>query len=749
MTGEPAPKTGRDRDGRVVAAFSVAIFVAAALLFAVQPMVGRMVLPRLGGSPEVWNTSMVFYQAALLAGYLYAHYSVRWLGVRGQILLHGLVLLAPLVVLPLALPDWRPPAEGGQSLWLLGLLAVAVGAPFFALATASPLLQRWLAATRHEDADDPYFLYASSNAGSLVGLLAYPLVIEPTWALGVQSRGWSFGYFAFVGLVALCGVVTLRMYVGGAAHRAPAGRGGSDSETRAPPSAGDRLLWVACAFVPSSLFLGVTHFLTSDVAAFPLLWVAPLAVYLATYIAAFSRRDLISLPLVSRLLATGAVALALTFLAGIRQPSWAMVLLHLAVLAVAGLLCHGRLAERRPPTSHLTEFYVLVAGGGVLGGVFNALVAPQIFDRVLEYPVALVLALVLRMPFRDDGEEEAKSRMLDVAVPLALGVGLLAVHLALNRLPEMPAAVVVTATVALPGLVAFVVSRRPLRFALAVAVLFAFGFSSWYEEGELLHSERTFFGVHRVTLDADGRFIALLHGTTVHGIQATDPVRAAEPLGYYHSTGPAGQVMAGLAEDPDSARLALVGLGAGALAALTTPEQRMTAYEIDPLVVRIAENPEYFTYLEKSRAPYEVVLGDARVSLSESGARYDLMVLDAFSSSAVPVHLLTREALQLYLRRLTDDGVLLFHLSSRHLDLGPVLGALAADLGLAALERFDIRTDEEQARGLLSSRWVVMAREGRDLTPYVDGRWLPLRTPPDAEVWTDDYADIVSAYRWN
>lgn len=745
-----------------VGIFSAAIFVAAALLFVVQPMVGKMVLPRLGGSPEVWNTSMVFFQVALLAGYAYAHLSVGTLGVRRQMLMHAGVLLLPVLVLPIALPEWSAPGDGWQSPWLLGLLAVAVGAPFFSLASASPLLQKWFTATRHEAAEDPYFLYASSNAGSLLGLLAYPLVVEPLLPIEEQSRFWSVGYAAFVVLAGLCAALTLRSPGGGGEpetegpeERSTRGRAaiGPDAPSTGTgggsPSIGDRLLWLACAFVPSSLLLAVTHHLTTDVAPVPLLWVVPLALYLGTFIVAFSRRRILSIPRLSRFMAIAGVVLALVMLAGIRDPAWAMVLVHLGVLAIAGLLCHGRLAEHRPPTSHLTEFYLLVAAGGALGGIFNALIAPHLFDGLLEYPIAIVLACFLR-PKSGEGSEEhpVRARAIDVGLPAGLALLALLPRIAEETLGGIPDGVIVVATIAVPALILYLASRRRLRFALGVASLLGVAYFAPQERGEILHEERTFFGVYEVAVDPEGRFRTLFHGTTVHGTQGTGPDGAEEPLGYYHRSGPAGDVMTRLANRP-GAHIGLVGMGTGALAALADPSHRLTFFEIDPAVVRIAENPRYFTYLAETSATYETVVGDGRLALAERQDRFDLLVLDAFSSASIPVHLLTREAIELYVDRLKPDGALLFHISSRHLDLASVLGALARDLDLAAVQRYDLREDEDQERGILSSGWVLMARQPEHLAPLVDERWRPLGPAPETPVWRDDFSNILSAYRWN
>jgi hypothetical protein len=738
--------------GRPLAAlYTAAIFVAAALLFLVQPMLGKMVLPRAGGSPQVWNTAMVFFQTMLLAGYAYAHFSVRWLGVRRQAMVHLALLALPLLVLPIALPDGYPPVEGGQSLWILGVLTLAVGAPFFVLASASPLLQRWLAATDHEASSDPYFLYAGSNAGSLAGLLAFPLLLEPLMPGSTQSRLWMFGYGAFVALAALCAIVVIR-----ATREEDASLRPMEARPEGPAvSARDRLFWIAASAVPSALLLGVTQYLTSEIAPTSLLWVLPLGVYLATFVVAFARRTLVPTEVLSRVLAIAVVVAALVQLARIVDPQWAVALLHLAVLALAGLLCHSRLAASRPATSHLTEYYLLISTGGALGGTFAALAAPVIFDFIAEYPIAVVLACLFRLPFALEGAgARARNwlytgRRLDYALPAALALYVVAASIGARRLGSVPDGVMVILVAVLPTIVCFLFSPRPVRFALGAAVLLIAAQSGQMYRGAILHTERTFFGVHRVSTDPDNTVRILYHGATVHGVQNVDPARAMEPLAYYHPSGPSGNLVLAFGRNVDKRNLALVGAGTGALAVLAGAHQHVTLFEIDPAIVRIAEDERFFSYLANARASHETVVGDGRLALSRSADRYDLIVLDAFSSGTIPVHLLTREAFDLYLERLEPRGALLFHISNRHLDLAPVLAAQVRDHALAAFEWIDVRPDEDVERGIFGSHWVLIARSPQDLDYMPVAGWRPLDTEGASRVWTDDFSDLLSVQRWN
>jgi hypothetical protein len=739
----------------VPALFTVAIFTAAALLFVIQPLVGKMVLPRAGGSPQVWNISLVFFQTALLAGYLYAHLTVRWLGVRRQAMIHIGVLALPLLVLPIALPDGNPVAAGGQSWWILGALTVAVGAPFFVLSSASPLIQSWLAATTHESADDPYFLYAGSNAGSLVGLLVFPFLLEPLLPVGTQTSFWTAGYAGFVGIGIVCALVAI----------ASSGRPGArEEQDRAAPAPlepdrpvtrDDRLFWLVSAAVPSALLMGVTQYLTSQIAPISLLWVLPLAVYLGTFILAFARRQLMSTAVVSRFLAIITVVTTLTLLARIYNPAWAISILHLALLGAAGLLCHTRLAERRPATSHLTEYYLLISTGGALGGSFSALVAPVVFNFIAEYPIGVVLACLLRLPFSPSAERSSPTRFLfqgrglDWALPALLLLYVLVASAGTRAAADLPDGITVVLVAVVPTIACFVFSPRPLRFALGIAVLLGAAESGQMYRGEILHQERTFFGVHRVSRDPGNTVNILYHGSTVHGVQSIDPARATEPLGYYHPSGPSGSLVQALASQTDKTDIALVGAGTGALAVLAAPHQRVTLYEIDPAVVRIASESGFFTYLANTQAEHETIVGDGRLSLAQSSRRFDLIVLDAFSSGTIPLHLLTEEALDLYMSRLKLGGILLFHISNRHLELAPVLAAHARDRRLASYEWVDVRRDDVVERGIFGSHWVLLTRDPQDLAYVPRAGWRPLAHPGDTRTWTDDFSDLLSVQKWN
>ncbi|MBA3304608.1 MAG: hypothetical protein H0U25_01600, partial [Thermoleophilaceae bacterium] len=571
-----SPARGRGRGSGVVALFSATLFLSAGLTFLIQPMFAKFVLPLFGSTPAVWNTSMLFFQTTLLAGYLYAHESTRRLGVRRQAALHLGVVLVPLLVLPVGVPGgWILPAESNPVPWLLGLLAVAVGLPFFVVSTTAPLLQRWLATTDHPAAGDPYFLYRASNLGSVLGLLGYPLVVEPSMRLAQQGRLWSAGYGLLVVLVLACAAVVWRSprgsEVAGAPEAAPAAAsdaGPAASEgSAARPTLSRRLRWVGLAFVPSSLMLGVTVAITTDIAPIPLLWALPLSLYLISFILVFapgSRADGLHRAMVFAL--PGAVLLiSMVLLLDVSGPLWILGPVHLAGFFVVAVVCHGELARDRPPARRLTEFYLLISLGGALGGVFNAIVAPALFDSLAEYPIVLVLAalcLPKRTPRIPPGPY---ARWLDLALPLAIGtvVALMVFLIGLAEADAQRYGKMFAFGMAAGVAVNFI--RRPLRFGLSVgAIVLAVALASAPDEQEL-HRERSFFGVYRVTAAEGGDLHRLMHGNTTHGSQDLSSGNERTPASYYHPGSPIGQVLSAMPSSV-TARAAIIGLGTGSIA---------------------------------------------------------------------------------------------------------------------------------------------------------------------------------------
>jgi hypothetical protein len=732
----------------MTALFSLTAFSSAFLLFWVEPLFARMVLPLLGGSPAVWNTCLMYFQAALLGGYLYAHFATRYLGTRRQAVCHLALLACTLLVLPIAVPEgWVPPARGNPITWLVLLLTAALGAPFLILSATAPLLQRWFAGLEHPAAANPYVLYAASNAGSFCALLAFPTVLEPTLRLGEQSGLWSAGYLLTAGLITLCVAMTWRHSPSPSSRAAAAVPGQRDTD-ETPPAAGDRIRWVALAFVPSSVLLGVTTYLTTDVAAAPFLWVVPLALYLLTFVIVFARRAGAAprLPVeLHALLVTGFVLLA--FWGVGLDPRWAYPL-HLGVFTVTALVLHGELAATRPAPKHLTEFYLWLALGGALGGAFNALAAPVLFDSVAEYVPMVVAACFLR-PSRAGRSAVTAGRLRGIAVAV-LPALLLAVVAAWGggprRVPTTP--VMVLASL---GAAAITLTLRvnAALFGASLAAVVVAALTVQQRPQTILHEERSFFGAYRVVQRAHARL--LFHGTTIHGAQFGDSARRLRPVTYYHPAGPAGQVFEALRTRLEGRAIGVIGLGAGSLLCYAEPGQTWTFFEIDPAVEAIARDPSHFTFLRDCPVEARVVLGDARLTLArEAPERFALLVLDAFSSDAIPVHLLTREALALYRRVLERDGALLLHISNRHLDLEPVVAALAADAGLVGLmaeHSPDPRWEAEELE--YRCDWVLLTAVSEGAGGLaVDSRWRSPRARAGAQPWTDDYSNIFGAIDW-
>jgi hypothetical protein len=736
----------------VLIVFTAATFLGAGLVFLIQPMVARMLLPLLGGTPAVWITASLFFQAALLAGYGYAHLSTTRLGLRRQPLVHIVLLLLPLLVLPVALPErWVPPVEGSPVGWLLFVLGLMVGLPYVAVTTASPLLQRWFSGTDHREASDPYFLYAAGNAGSLLGLLAYPFVIEPRFTLEGQAMLWTGGYVAFVILSAVC-ILFLRRRpartVAATAQSKPAQKTRKKGKSKAPSIDGiTRLRWLAFAFVPSSLMLGVTQHLTTDIAAAPLLWVLPLTLYLLTFVIAFARLAEPVVRLASALLPFAVVALAFDLLEVFEPALWIRIVLHLFTLSLVGLVAHGRLAAERPAPERLTEFFFLISVGGVLGGVLNALIAPFIFPLLLEYPLVLAAAVFLRPPPK--GDQPVPGYVTATGLALAALVSLLAVVLIPN-VEGRP--VLFGGAIALTAVGVYLLAVHPRPVAAGLAAVAMLGVATIPEEVAIYRS-RTFFGVQDIRQfgSPDRGIRVLYHGTTIHGGQVfEDGAPRTRPVTYYHPTGPIGsfvvQRQAGNAESLD--RVAVVGLGAGAMAAYGRPGDSYVFYEIDPEIRDIARDPDLFTFLSDSPAKTSVVLGDGRLRIAEAPTgEFDLILLDAFSSDAVPIHLLTREAVMTYLQKLAPGGALVFNVTNKYVDLRSPLAAIAEDLGLTGVLGEDLEDEPELFKS--ASGWVVLGRHPSDV-PAPDGdTWRRLGSPELVPTWTDDFSNIASVLKWD
>ena len=731
--------------------FAVAIFTSASLVFVVQPMVTKLVLPMLGGSPAVWNTAMVFFQTALLAGYGYAHLLQRVGSIKTQVAIHLALLVAAALFLPLRINGWLgDPDPSAPVMWLLATLALSVGAPFAVLSATAPLLQAWYARVRagHADGQNPYVLYAASNLGSFLALLSYPVLIEPLATLSGQRWGWSGGYVAFMLMVVALAFVVWSRRLDRTAE--PARLAASP-----PMTLREKVILVLLAAAPSSLMLGVTSHLSTDVASAPFLWVVPLALYLLTFVIAFQNRPWI--PLKATLPIQAAIGAVCVLTVAFRSANWSIAFaIHLIAFFFAALMCHQLLAARRPAPDRLTEFYLLMSLGGVVGGAFTALIAPVIFNMVWEYPLVLVLVGLAR-PWGRGPLNATQTGVLVAALVVAVSPVLLALWLnsndgaraafyAASPMQMGQLAMIILLPVAI---CAFLVRDRALAFT---AILLAITLSSqWIARGyDWSYSGRSFFGVMRVANSPDPRLggdvHVLMHGTTLHGAQARDPRFDCIPTLYYAAATPIGQA-ADMVEARGPARIGVVGQGSGAMATYRRAEDSMTFFEIDPMVDRLSRDPEWFTYISDCAAgPIDTVLGDARLTLAKQPAgSFDLLIIDAFSSDAVPTHLLTAEAIEGYLKLVKPNGVVVLHLSNRNLDITLPAIAAAQALGKSSLHQIYYEGDATPEMAEASTEALILSPTPEGLADFrADARWKqPL--PTTVRPWTDDYVNLFGS----
>lgn len=707
-------------------------------------MIGKMMLPLLGGAAAVWITCLLFFQLMLLAGYGYALVLERYLPARAQIIVHVVLMFAVFFFLPihfLGRPDEA--ASTNPSGWLLWQLIKSAGIPFCVVSTTAPLLQNWLSKTPEASARDPYFLYAISNAGSLIALVAYPLMIEPRIGVREQSWLWSAAYL-LLGLMLMTAAVLVWKAVSDHSQET------TRSVAVKPPSWRQRLFWLAAAFVPSGLMLAVTNHILLNLASVPFLWILPLAVYLMTFMAAFGRKIHLSLKTVSAAVPV-VLLLLFPFVATSRAVDAKFLLpivaVHMLILAAGALLCHTSLAARRPDPQHLTEFYFWIALGGVLGGIFTAVLAPFMFQTVIEYPL-LVAAIAF---FREPQDPKTEIEGGDFIFPALLGFGVIGtsrllrshgVNVAADFWTSIGVDIVII-------LFAYLLRQRVFRFAVTMAILiFAYQrlLPQFFGGSEFIYMARDFFGVKGVKYDLDTNSRRLLHGDTLHGIESMDPDLIGHPVAYYDPTGPVGDVMDMLSDRGGDQHVGVVGLGTGSMAGWTAPFRHITFFDIDRQVVDIAMN--YFTFLPSCGKNCDVIVGDGRLSIEKANAgEFDLIMLDAFNSDSIPAHLVSREAIRMYLTKLKPEGLLLFHVSNRYMDVEALISAVVTDANLEALVRHD---DAQQNDLKARSHFIVAARNPGALGELErDGNWEKVKKPDAVAPWTDDYSNMLAILRWH
>lgn len=731
--------------------FALTLFTSASLMFVLQPLFGKLLLPLLGGSPAVWNTCMVFYQSILFLGYLYAHALATRCKLKQQLILHTLIISLSFLVLPVALPENNPPpSDNNPTFWVFSTLLTAIGLPFFIISTTAPLMQKWFAQLGHQHSHDPYFLYVASNIGSLSALLSYPFLLEPTLGLAQQQTNWSIAYSLLCLLLALCALMLWRGIDKAAITMNSVANNSTGLTIRT------QLHWLALAFVPSSLLLGLTNFISTDIASVPLLWIIPLSVYLLSFIIVFSHYNDYSHPIIVKLQALFFIVFLIgAFINPADLHYWAYLLLHLIAFFFAVMVCHGELARARPPTAHLTRFYLIMSFAGMLGGMFNTFVAPFIFNGIYEYPLMIIAALLLRPALNNNTTTgRDNSLLLPHLLPLLL---LLSGWLLYNSL-DKPLDYFEAFAIALICLSVSVywTRRHIIGYALFNGVIIFLALNLHGLSATTLYQQRSFFGVLSVRESSllneqnqPEKYYELFHGTTKHGAQRLNAAYRTTPLTYYSRPGPMGQLFSEYDKMNHHWTIGAVGLGAGALACYAKPTQQWTFYEIDPLVIRVAQNESYFSYLKLCAPNTTMRVGDARLSLArEADATFDLLLLDAFSSDAVPTHLITQEALQLYFKKLKPTGILAFHITNRHLALKKVLSIHAEHLHKAAfIAEFK---PQQELPLIVATDWVVMANEARVLEPLRSsqlGNWETLPLYFDMKAWTDDFTNIIDIWK--
>jgi hypothetical protein len=732
-----------------VPVYALTLLISAALLFSVQPMFSKLILPLLGGTPQVWNTAMLFFQLCLLGGYAYAHGMSRFLSMKAQALVHVALLLLFLLVLPFGIPEgWSPPRDHDPTIWQLSLMAMTVGGPFFILAGSAPMLQRWFSLSGHKDADNPYFLYGASNLGSLSALLAYPVIIEPLLNLPDQAMAWKYGYIA---LMAFTVFAALAVWTS-----VPKEKFSTLKNTLVQAISWKlRAHWLLLAFIPSSLMLGVTMFITTDIATVPLLWIMPLALYVGSFILAFAKKPLMS----SKQLAF-VFALSLIALMGLKvafnyislNPAL-LISLHLTVFFLAALLCHSELAKAKPDASRLTEFYLFMSLGGALGGFFNAIIAPQLLLIPIEY--GLMLAAAAFMRFSNEPEHSLKNMIAHLKrqnSDLFFGLSAFMVYVIIIVAYfnfNMAQSILAATSATIIGGCLLLLAHTRWTFALMIAFLlatFPLGFF-WGQNlfKKIIYQDRNFFGVAKV-IDMQANERVLLHGTTNHGAQSQNEKFRLTPLSYYSEKSPLNDAMLYFNRKSGPQNVGVIGLGIGVTACFAKQGRHYDFFEIDPEIAAIAENKDLFTFLSDCKSPYEIILGDGRLTIAEKPEKhYDFIIIDAFSSDNIPVHLLTTEALSLYMQKLKDGGAIVMNISNNFLDLEPVLAENAKALDVLSYSHINVGGKFEGTDiSYYPSHWMVLTKSKTFGTFLEDKGWTEGIFREGVKPWSDQYSNILS-----
>lgn len=698
--------------------FPISLFLSACLLFVIQPMVAKTLLPIFGGTPSVWTVCMLFFQIILLLSYSYAWVLSRLSDSQSWRYIHLAVCCVSLAFFPL----FFSPAvhDGSPEMQILKLLGIQLGLPLLVIGASAPLLQYGYSQVKGMNNKDPYFLYAASNAGSLIALLAYPFLVERLANVNQQFFTWNGLYLIY--LVFLVMILWLFRYQ---TNESPREKAGSIHRL-------EKGTWIFLSFIPCSLMLGVTFFITTDVAATPLFWVLPLSLYLLSFVISFANKPLISHAWVVRNVLLFVTFPVLSFIFGIHTVSaWLLILTHLICFFMLALLCHGELARTRPPVSHLTTFYFCLALGGVLAGIFNGLLAPIWFTHAYEYPLVLLLAL-LCIPMK-----QKKTQWLLLFSVLFLMV----LHYFFSNVSWMQPFAQFNALGVLALTLLLVCAQSRLSLFFGMVFIFAYLFVPWLKPTDILTQQRNFYGIKQVTSGAN--YHALMSNNTLHGFQIIGSNQSLDGgLAYYGAIKPVVQM---LQKNRDSLHAMVMGLGTGIMSCQFREQDHLTFAEVDKQVIAIANNSDYFSFLRDCPPKLEIIEQDGRVAVSHAkDAQYDILVLDAFNSDSIPVHLLTSEAFQLYQQKLAPEGVIAVNVSNRHLRLLPVLTAFAREQDMIVLH---LHQAVRESLGQLASEWVLLT-QNEELTMHIMQHGWRFVTEPEMVRWTDNYSNIVTLLRW-
>ncbi len=735
--------------------YTITLLLSAFLLFLVQPMFGKMILPLLGGSPSVWNAAMLFFQVTLLAGYAYAHGTARFMSIKAQALLHITLLLVFTIILPVAIPEgWTPPAGSNDpTLWQLALMTVAVGGPFFVLSGSAPMLQHWFSYTKHPDSDNPYFLYAASNLGSISALLLYPFFIEPALGIAEQSSSWAWGYGLLIILVMVSALLVWR-------HTTTDTSTTTEKKNEEAITWQRRALWLVLAFVPSSLMLGVTTFITTDLASAPLLWIVPLALYVSTFIIAFAKKPFIGLEK-TYYIQGFILIMILSFMgAGATMSKFVLVMAHLLLFFFTALMCHHELSATRPHTKHLTQFYLIMSLGGALGGFFNAIIAPNLFVVPIEYGIILALGCFMResnlpqkslstswrwfknkLAKREDGFLNTTGLTQIIIIFMASAASLYFGNIQSLRM--------VLILLFLSVLTMNLEKRWVFGFcALIILTLHPPGlFQGKLTSDKVIHRDRNFFGIIKIIDSPKQGIRLLLNGTTYHGAQALAAKHKHLQISYYSEKSGFTDAFE-MASAPGNQNIAVLGLGIGVVSCYQKKGRHFDFFEINPNVIKIAEDPKLFTYLSNCGSPYKIIQGDARLKMIEQpDDYYDIIVMDAFSSDSIPLHLLTLEAFELYKRKLKKDGHIVVHISNRYLNLKPVVSSAASTIGMETYNRVSKGGKIEGMPFHQTDLTILTAAPAH--IDYLEAHdWKVIEPNEDFRLWTDQYSNITALFKF-